>query len=70
MARAQSVRPDHQTKPEDEEWRIKVRSLPIRLYLDQDALEFLVQYFSLMESSPVIPEGEPLYFRTLSHHES
>jgi hypothetical protein len=58
------VRPDRAAKPEAEEWRLKVRSLPLRLYIDQDALEFLVQYFSAMEGSPVIPEGEPLYFRT------
>lgn len=58
------VRPDRAAKPEAEEWRLKVRSLPLRLYIDQDALEFLVQYFSAMEGSPIIPEGEPLYFQS------
>jgi hypothetical protein len=59
------VRPDLVAKPEAEEWRLKVRSLPLRLYIDQDALEFLVHYFSAMEGSPVIPEGDPPYFRTI-----
>ncbi|KAL6078786.1 Autophagy protein, variant 2 [Balamuthia mandrillaris] len=57
------VRPDAPVS-NTEEWRMKVAILPLRFYVDQDALEFLGRYFSRMEQSPLIPETEPMYFQS------
>eukprot|EP00005_Dracoamoeba_jomungandri_P003942 CAMPEP_0174259098 /NCGR_PEP_ID=MMETSP0439-20130205/7983_1 /TAXON_ID=0 /ORGANISM="Stereomyxa ramosa, Strain Chinc5" /LENGTH=2118 /DNA_ID=CAMNT_0015342867 /DNA_START=80 /DNA_END=6436 /DNA_ORIENTATION=+ len=57
------VRPDPKIL-ENEEWRMKVNILPLRFYIDQDALEFMVKFFSATEPSPLIPETEPMYFQS------
>jgi len=46
-----------------EEWRMKVKVLPLRFYIDQDALEFFIRFFANSEASSFLPESEPLYFR-------
>jgi hypothetical protein len=58
----ESVLPDL-SRPEREEWRLSVRVLPLRFYIDQEALEFLTRFFSGMESSHNLPETEPIYFQ-------
>lgn len=57
----QCVRPDMLLKTE--EWRMKVKVLPLRFYIDQDALEFFIRFFANSEASSFLPESEPLYFR-------
>ncbi|KAI8885102.1 hypothetical protein K501DRAFT_246445 [Backusella circina FSU 941] len=56
--------PDH---PDDQEHRLKVELLPIRLFIDQDALYFLIKYFTfdphylrstIGSSSSIKPESE------------
>ncbi|KAJ6496744.1 hypothetical protein C8R47DRAFT_1115401 [Mycena vitilis] len=50
-----------------EEARLRAKLLPLRLYVDQDALDFLKKFFSFKDSQSTPPEesenGEDIYFQ-------
>ncbi|CAG8475052.1 4609_t:CDS:10 [Paraglomus occultum] len=50
-----SVRP---TPSDSEELRLKVRLLPLRFHIDQDALNFLIRFFSFQDRSDSTPNTE------------
>eukprot|EP01087_Luapelamoeba_hula_P015738 TRINITY_DN4738_c0_g1_i2.p1 TRINITY_DN4738_c0_g1~~TRINITY_DN4738_c0_g1_i2.p1 ORF type:complete len:2111 (-),score=286.45 TRINITY_DN4738_c0_g1_i2:26-6358(-) len=57
------VRPDLRVKL-FEEWRLRVKVLPLRLYVDSDALEFLAKFAMSFEENPSLPKAEqPIYFQ-------
>jgi hypothetical protein len=50
-----SVRPDAVMRPDREELRVSLSLLPIRLHIDQDALEFFIAFFGGMPPSVLAP---------------
>ncbi|KAL4267314.1 Autophagy-related protein 2 [Pleurotus pulmonarius] len=48
-----------------EEARLKAKILPLRLYVDQDALDFLKKFFSFKDpdAAPSTSDGEDIYFQ-------
>ncbi|CAG8498680.1 19084_t:CDS:10 [Rhizophagus irregularis] len=63
-----SVRPT----PTDslEELRLKARFLPLRFYIDQDALQFIIQFFSFQDSTIEKPPkaDDNTYFQSIEIH--
>lgn len=46
---------------------LQAKILPLRLYVDQDALDFLKKFFSFKDpdAAPSTSEGEDIYFRKI-----
>ncbi|CAI2167831.1 9475_t:CDS:10 [Funneliformis geosporum] len=61
------MRPDNNTSPQ---LRIKARFLPLRFYIDQDALQFLIRFLSFQDSTIEKPPQveDDTYFQSFEIH--